>query len=101
MAKKEATNQQTYALPQALDLLAAQSLKEKLLELFDQEGDLVIDGSNVERITTPCVEVLVAANSAYSQVERAFQIDNPSEYLTEAFVTLGLGNDFEQWRTSQ
>ncbi|MFC3050818.1 STAS domain-containing protein [Kordiimonas pumila] len=90
----------SFSLPQVLDLLAAQGLKDKLLEFFDLEGDLLIEGSDVERISTPCIEVLVAAQKAFKNAERAFQIKNPSEYLSEAFETLGLGTDLDQWRIS-
>lgn len=90
----------TYDLPRELDLLAAESLKEKLLDFLHQDGDLVVDAAEVERISTPCIEVLFAAGTAFHNTDRKLQIENPSEYFNDALTALGLDDHFQRWRAS-
>ena len=53
-----------------LDLTLAASLKDDLLLL--PEGDRLIDAGNVIRITTPCLQVLLAARPRFTRVSPAF-----------------------------
>ncbi len=89
-----------YSLPRELDLLAAEDLKEKMLEFLLQDGGLILDATEVERISTPCIEVLFAAGIAFGETGRNFRIDNPSLYFNDALTTLGLDDHFQCWRTS-
>jgi len=89
-----------YTLSRELDLLAAESLKLAFLEQLHKDGDLVIDGSDVERVSTPCIEVLVAASSAFGEGGRNFVLDQPSPPLCDALEALGLADRIELWRAS-
>lgn len=100
MSDGPSVSQLEYSLPRELDLLAAENLKEKMLDFLLQDGDLVLEGSEVERISTPCIEVLYAAGVAFDEVGRKFQVDNPSLYFNDALTTLGLDDHFQCWRTS-
>ncbi|MBL4639242.1 MAG: STAS domain-containing protein [Kordiimonadaceae bacterium] len=100
MSKGQTVSQQKYGLPPELDLLAAEALKEKLVDYLHQEVGLVVDGSEVERISTPCIEVLFAAGTAFKEAEQPFQIINSSQYLNDALEALGLNDHFQSWRAS-
>ncbi|MBL4838121.1 MAG: STAS domain-containing protein [Kordiimonadaceae bacterium] len=100
MSKGQSASQIEYGLPPELDLLAAESLKEKLVDFLHQEVGLIVDGSDVARISTPCIEVLFAAGTAFTEAEQAFQITNPSQYMNDALEALGLSDHFQRWRAS-
>lgn len=100
MAEKTTAKQLSYTLPREMDLLAAEGLKADLVKLLQDDGNLVIDGSSVERLSTPCVEILVAADAAFTETQRTFEISNPSASLCEAMETLGLATNIEKWSAS-
>ena len=66
-------------LDPVLDLTKADSLKRQLLE-----GDGVLDAAAVQRITTPCLALLVAAVAGGARFVAA------SDALKDAARTLGL-----------
>lgn len=89
-----------FALSRELDLLAAEALKADLLELLHKDGNLVIDGREVERVSTPCIEVLVAAYAAFDADGRKFVLSQPSALLCDAFEAIGLADRIELWSAS-
>lgn len=88
----EPSSSHSFRLPAALDLSAAQDLLQRLRDgLADgpPAGGLVLDGSEVERISVPCLQVLVAARRAAGD-EAAFRIVGASAALLAAVADLGL-----------
>lgn len=82
----------SFRLPAALDLGAAQELLQRLRDgLADgaPAGGLVLDGSAVERISVPCLQVLAAARRAAGNAA-AFRIVGASAALVAAVADLGL-----------
>lgn len=71
-------------LAPVLDLPAAVDLKRELLEGFSASATPVIDASQVQRITTPALEVLAAA------VRRGASIQGASPALADTAGILGL-----------
>jgi len=100
MTKNTEGSQLKYDLPRELDLLSAVDLKDTLLGLMDKEGDLMLNASEVERISTPCIEVLFSAQNAFKEAGHKFEIENPSVYLCDAFKTLGLDDHLQRWSAS-
>ena len=80
-----------------LDLVAATALKEQLLEASGQGGAVTVDASSVERLTTPCAQVLVAAARSLAEQDRPFALKSPSEAFVSAFADLGLDAVLQQW----
>ena len=81
----------SFRLPAALDLGAAQDLLQRLRDgLADgaPPGGLVLDGSEVERIAVPCLQVLAAARRAAGD-GAALRIVGASEALVAAVADLG------------
>lgn len=85
------------ALPAQLDIAALQGLKEELLAAAALEGDLAIDASQVERVGTPAVQLLLAAARAFSGSGRRFALRSASGTLSAAFADLGLAAELREW----
>jgi len=100
MAKTKAIEQLEFTLSRELDLLAAESLKNDLLALLQKDGNLLINGAEVERVATPCIEVLVAAATAFDESGRSFKMAEPSPPLCDSFEAVGLADRIELWRAS-
>ncbi|MCK0069689.1 MULTISPECIES: STAS domain-containing protein [Kordiimonas] len=101
MTNSQDTSAREVKLPRELDLLAAESLKETLLAELDEGEGLLLDASDVERVSTPCIEVLVSAQKTCVATSQSFQISNSSQVLVDAFSALGLDEQFKGWRTIQ
>ena len=79
------------ALPPSLDIAAAADLKRALLEALAAEGNIDVDASAVQRIATPCLQILAAAaNSIEPQSDRRFRLYSVPDPLCEAIERLGL-----------
>ncbi len=78
------------ALEPVLDLRAAASLKETLLQGLKREAPLVIDAGAVTRMSTACVQVLTAFVLETQKTGTALSLKNSSAAFDGAFVNLGL-----------
>lgn len=77
-------------LPAILDLSAARTLKELLQNALPGEGDLVVDASSVQRLTTPCLQVLVSAARLSETGGPALRLRNVPAAFAEMVSMLGL-----------
>lgn len=84
-------------LPAQLDMAALPSLKEALEAAATSLSALRVDGSGVERVGTPAIQLLLAAAKAFSSAERGFALEAPSQELSSALDDLGLGLQTCQW----
>lgn len=84
-------------LPAAIDLLYAGTLHRQAIETLTAHAALEIDGSLVERASTPCIQVLLATARQAEKSGLGFCLRRPSAVLVDAFDALGLGGDFEPW----
>jgi chemotaxis protein CheX len=83
-------------LPQVLDLTQAQNLRDSMTALLG-DGALVLDASDVERMSTPCAQVLLATGRAADLAGSPFQIINTSDVFRSALADLGLQAEFKNW----
>lgn len=74
-------------LPASLDTRAAPALHEALMG-FDGQA-LTLDGSQVESLGGQCLQILLAAQDAWTKQETPFVIENPSEALTAQWTAFG------------
>jgi anti-anti-sigma regulatory factor len=79
-----------------LDLARAAELRDDMIRLLAQ-GALVLDAGAVERMSTPSLQVLLAAGRAAEGAGSGFQIVNASEGFRAAVVDLGLEAEFKNW----
>lgn len=76
-------------LPAILDLAAAEPLA-RALEAQLTSPALHIEASGVERVSTPCLQVLAAAAASAKRRGQAFLVRRPSDVLRAAIADLGL-----------
>lgn len=77
----------TIALPDRFDIGAAPRLRQALLSA---SGDVSLDASRVTIVTTPALQVLMAARDHLSGQGRALSIDAPSPCFLACIETLGV-----------
>jgi two-component system chemotaxis response regulator CheY len=71
-------------LPKVLDLTAAITLHESILRDVQAAGGVRVDASEVEVLTLPCLQILLAAKR-----DAKVWIDQPSDAFIQAFADLG------------
>lgn len=76
-------------LPDLLDLTAADPLCQAFRERL-QDGALILDGGRVARVSTPCLQVLVAAAASARAGGIGFRLRHASPVLSAAITDLGL-----------
>ena len=95
--KKNAEDPTKIRLSSILNLTMAQPLHEQLLTALETDDQLIVDGTDVELMTTPCLQVLLSAGQACEGSGQPFSIANPSEAIIIAFNDLGLTTYLERW----
>jgi chemotaxis protein CheX len=78
---------ESLTLPETLDLTAAAPLRSEILSRRGQPLDL--DGSAVQRLGGLCLQVLLAARSAWTDDGHTLRFVAPSPALKEAFTIMG------------
>ena len=91
-----ATSADATKLLPVLDITKAKDLQSNLLDCI-KNGSVLIDGSDVERIATPCVQLILAAARDCEAAGSPFRILNISEAFKAALVDLGLQPEFNRW----
>lgn len=83
-------------LPAVADLTEAGPLKQRLEQALASGVGLTVDASAVQRISSPCLQVLVAGVCSFAKAGgAALAIRNPSEAFRETASVLGLMNALE------
>lgn len=85
-----------YGVPATLDLTAARDLRERLIAMLSGNG-VVLDMSAVDRMSTPCMQILLAAGRSADAAEVSFQIVDASDAFRSAVADLGLETQFSNW----
>jgi anti-anti-sigma factor len=85
-------------LPGALDTAVAAPLKDALAEALERGLPVVVDASDVARLSTACIQVLIAGGRATADAGRAFIVIRPSEALVAAFDDMGLFPVMMKWK---
>lgn len=89
-------------LPSVLDLPVASELRDTLLDVLSQDtgSEVVLKGAGVERASTACVQVILAASAAFTAAARRLEMDSASDALAATFRHLGLAADLEKLTTN-
>ena len=85
------------SLVASMDLRAADPLLHSFHEIMGQGGRVVIDASAVDRLSTPCVQILLSAVQHMEQHGMSFVIKSPSDAFVTAFDDLGLFSYLMKW----
>jgi anti-anti-sigma regulatory factor len=82
--------EQDVNLPSLLDLAAADPLCRALRERLLAAVPIHVTGSRVERVSTSCIQVLLAAAADARAHRLAFRLRDPSPALADALADLGV-----------
>jgi anti-anti-sigma regulatory factor len=82
----------TINLAPVLDLTAADSLKQELLTALAISGEVAIDAGQVQRVSSPCLQVLAAAAQRNARVTNASAAFRETAEALDLAAVLGLGN---------
>ena len=94
----EMSDKNPIALPANMDLPASGHLYDQLTAaLAEPELDkILIDGSNVERMSTAGLQIILAAVHNCKSQSKELILTNPSEKLSAAFELLGLKEELSK-----
>lgn len=56
-------------LPKQLDIAAVTALHQTILQLSGRDADVILEGCEVETITTPCLQILIAAGRDSARIK--------------------------------
>lgn len=98
-AIKAASRQRTkpLVLPAVLDMRNAQDLRDSLMAALEQGPVLRLNGSKIQQVFTPGVQVLLAASKTALAEGGQLLLANPSPALQTAFCDLGLSDQLNAW----
>tara|TARA_R110002096_G_scaffold420735_1_gene625960 strand:- start:567 stop:857 length:291 start_codon:yes stop_codon:yes gene_type:complete len=91
------TIEQTIILDSVMDLITAGKLKAQLVEAADSYGKITIDGEKVDRILSPCIQLLVVADQEISKNNEGLKLINASDEMVEALKDIGLEKEYDKW----
>jgi anti-anti-sigma regulatory factor len=80
-----------FPLPASLGVVDVEDLKKSIRALLS-DGDIRLEGTKVERVSTCSLQVLVAAAVSAKQIGSRLIVRDPSDVLLNAIVDLGLGD---------
>ncbi len=83
-------------LPADLDLAMAGDLYEGLRRALETGDQIEIAADAVERVSTACIQTLLAASRQAGLTGRVLSITDASDVLQEACQSLGLGGWLEE-----
>ncbi|MDP8998447.1 MAG: STAS domain-containing protein [Pseudomonadota bacterium] len=92
----EKASSQLKLLPQ-LDLRAAKPLKDQLMPLLGKSGHLYIEAGEVTKVSTACVQVLVAFVIAARNAAQPLSFSTKSPAFSQSFALLGLSEFIEEF----
>ena len=67
-------------------------------ETLEDGGAIVIDAASVERMSTACVQIMLAYLATVRASGRAIEIRRPSAAFVDAFKDLGLAGIVNDWK---
>ncbi|NVK18304.1 MAG: STAS domain-containing protein [Methylocystaceae bacterium] len=80
-----------------LDMSASDDLLESLRSCIPAHKKMVLDAGDVERVSTPCIQVLLAAAKKMKQVGGQFSIENVTPKFEQSMRELGLSEYLNSW----
>ncbi|MDH3659459.1 MAG: STAS domain-containing protein [Alphaproteobacteria bacterium] len=84
-------------LPRVLDIPAASDLRDTVLEMVDSEMTVTLRSDEVEQVTTPGIQVLLAVAAHVERKKARLTVAKPSEALVDGFSDLGLFSQLMAW----
>jgi anti-anti-sigma regulatory factor len=79
-------------LSASLDISAVERLYTQLKESIEKGEDITLDASQVTRVSTPAIQILISAYGTCHKAGTSFQIKNFNEAILQDLIDLGLGS---------
>ena len=64
---------------------------------LDQSNELLLDASQVAKLSTPCVQIVISAMNSIERESRVCRMTEPSAYFSNFMNDLGFGEMLERW----
>lgn len=98
MDLRESNGRVEVELPVLVDLPASAELRDLLLDALarDSATDVILKAHAVERMSTACVQVVLAAAAGFKGAARRMEIEGAGPAVTETFTQLGLAADLQK-----
>ena len=98
VAKKKGSDApvDVFKLPAQVDIASAAQVCNEVKSSC-MGNDIAFDASAVDRITTPGVQLLIAASSAAKNRGGALHISNPTKEFSNIVSDLGFSNQLKEW----
>ena len=84
-------------LPRVLDIPAAAELRETVLDMVVSGMTVTLKANDVEQVTTPGVQVLMATAAHIDFQKAKLTVASPSDALIDGFSDLGLFSQLMAW----
>jgi len=90
-------------LSPSLDIVSVADLKKGLSSLLESSplDNFELDGSEVEKITTPCIQLLISFDKAAVEAGKKVSLKAPSEVMQRALSDIGLQNKLDEWSNAK
>lgn len=80
-----------------LDAGSATELHQALEKVLGKDDGLILDGGDVERISTASLQLILAASRYCDEHNNVFTLQNPSDTLCQGLTDLGMGDELKRW----
>ena len=90
-------NMTTVRLLPVLDMSASEEFLKVTKSCLSSQVNLTLDGEDVERLSTSCVQVLLATATALEKSDGSFTIKNMSADFERALQDLGFSQYIMDW----
>lgn len=80
-----------------LDIIVVEGLRSRLVEAIEETGKLTLDASLVERVTTPCIQLFIAADKELLKNGEGLKIIQATDVMVSALKDIGLEDTYQEW----
>lgn len=88
----------TIRLAGAMDFANVAAVHEAMVKASKKGRSLLVDLSDVDRISTSFVQLLLSAEKSLAEADLSIKLRGPGDEIEAAFCRLGLTEQFEEWR---
>jgi anti-anti-sigma regulatory factor len=89
-----------YHLPSCVDITSVIQIYNEINKVIENNKDLTFNASNVDRITTPGLQLLLSTAISIKAKGGIFIISWPSESFKKMVLDLGFSNQLKEWTGS-
>jgi len=96
--KGSGANVEELKLPDVLDIKSANTFFEEIKSVSKAGTNLVLDAEQLEKITTPAIQILLASCAAVKKKNGSFKMVKFSSDIEDVFTDIGLESQFNEWK---